>query len=151
MSMQKKTKIPATFVAQPKDKKLKWFLIDAEGKTLGRLASEVAQVLRGKHQVDFTPNVDTGDGVVVVNAEKIVVSGNKEAQKLYRHYSGYMSGLKEIPYRTMMERHPERIIERAVKGMMPKTRLGKAQYKRLRVVAGTEHGLNAQQPVAVNV
>ncbi|MCH1430834.1 MAG: 50S ribosomal protein L13 [Chlamydiales bacterium] len=151
MSKEKSLKTPKTYIAKPKEKTLQWFLIDAEGKTLGRLSSEIAKILRGKHRPDFTPNADTGDGVIVINGDKIVVSGNKEATKVYRHYTGYMSGLREISYQTMMEKHPDRIISHAVKGMMPKTKLGKAQFKRLRVLAGSDHQMQAQQPIAVNI
>ena len=128
---------------------MQWFLFDATGKTLGRLSSEIAKVLRGKHKPTYTPNSDVGDGVVVINAEKIVLSGNKEAQKVYKHHTGFLGGLKEIPYRRMLERHPERIIQKSVKGMMPKTKLGRAMYKKLKVFAGGEHTLKSQKPIAV--
>lgn len=128
-----------------------WFVLDAAGKTLGRFASEVAKILRGKHKPDFTSHIDTGDGVVIINANKIKVTGAKEAQKLYRYYTGYMSGLREVPYRTMKARKPEYIIEHAVSGMMPKTRLARHQLKRLRVYAGAEHDQAAQKPVQVNI
>lgn len=134
-----------------KNEKLDWYLFNAEGKTLGRLSSEIAKVLRGKHKPTYTPNMDQGDGVIVINAEKIVVSGNKEAQKLYRHHSGYLGGLKEIPYRRMKERQPEKIIQHAVKGMMPKNRLGRAMYKKLRVFKGESHNMEAQKPVTVAI
>ncbi len=129
----------------------KWLLVDAKGKTLGRLATELARILRGKHRPDFTPHTDGGDGVIVVNADKVKVTGNKEGQKLYRYYTGFMSGLREIPYRTMLERKPCFILEHAVKGMMPKTRQGRAQLKRLRIFAGTEHDMEAQQPIKADV
>ena len=128
-----------------------WITLDAKGKTLGRLASEVAKILRGKHKTTFTPHVDCGDGVVIVNADQVVVSGNKEAQKVYRHYTGHIGGLREIPYRRMMERKPTYILRHAVQGMMPKTKLGKAQLKRLRIYAGATHDQQAQKPVAVEV
>jgi large subunit ribosomal protein L13 len=128
-----------------------WFLLDATGKTLGRFAAEVAKILRGKHKPHFTPNVDTGDGVVIINAEKIEVTGAKEAQKIYRYHTGAMSGMREVNYRTMQARHPEEIIRRAVKGMMPKTRLTEAQMKKLRIFAGEKHDLKSQQPVAVTL
>lgn len=130
-------------------KNRKWFVLDAEGKTLGRFASEIAKVLRGKHKPDFTPNSDTGDGIIVINAEKIAVTGSKAAQKNYYHYTGFQSGLREIPYEVMKERKPDYIIFHAVKGMMPKTKLSAAQLKRLRVFKGAEHNLHAQQPVEV--
>src|SRR5262249_43925385 len=128
-----------------------WFLIDASGKTLGRFAAEVAKILRGKHKPQFTPHVDTGDGVIVINAERIEVTGAKEAQKIYRYHTGAMSGLREVNYRTMKARNPEEIIRRAVKGMMPKTRLTEAQMKKLRIFAGEQHDLQAQQPIAVTI
>ena len=130
---------------------LQWLLFDAKGKTLGRLASQIAKVLMGKHRPDYTPNNDLGDGVVVINAKEILVTGNKEAQKKYIHHTGFMGGLKTIPYRRMQERFPERIIEIAVKGMMPKTKLGRSMIKKLRVFAGAEHTLDAQQPVAIEI
>lgn len=129
----------------------KWIQLDASGKTLGRFCAEVAKILRGKHKPSFTPNVDCGDGVIVVNADKIKVTGSKEAQKLYRYYTGAIGGLREVPYRVMKDRNPEYIIEHAVKGMMPNSRLGKQQVKKLRVFAGSEHDLEAQQPIAVTV
>jgi large subunit ribosomal protein L13 len=129
----------------------KWFLFDVSGKTLGRLASEIAKILCGKHKVNYTPHVDTGDGVVIINAGKIVVTGAKEAQKVYRYYTGMVGGQREIPYRVMKDRKPEYIIRHAVKGMMPKTRLGEAQMKKLRIFAGETHDLAAQKPVIVNI
>ena len=128
-----------------------WYLFDASGKTLGRFSAEIAKILRGKHKTSFTPNVDCGDGVIVINAEKIKVTGAKAAQKVYRHYSGYIGGLKETPYKDMLAKHPERIVFGAVKGMLPKTKLGKQQIKKLRVFAGSEHNLEAQKPLAVNI
>lgn len=136
---------------QPKKEALQWFLLDATGKTLGRLASEIAKILRGKHTPQYTPNADMGSGVIVVNASKIHVSGNKEAEKVYRHHSGYLGGLKEIPYRRMKERHPERILEHAVSGMMPKTKLGRAMKKKLRIFAKEKHDMQAQKPVKVEI
>ena len=129
----------------------KWITLDAKGKTLGRFASEVAKILRGKHKTTFTPNVDAGDGVIVINADQIVVSGDKEAQKTYRRYSGHMGGLRETPYRIMKERKPTFIIRHAVQGMMPKTKLGKAQLKKLRIFVGEEHKQQAQKPLVIEV
>ncbi|MFY7843314.1 MAG: 50S ribosomal protein L13 [Rhabdochlamydiaceae bacterium] len=129
----------------------KWYLFDAKGKTLGRFASEIAKVLRGKHKVSFTPSVDTGDGVIIINAEHIEVTGSKKAQKIYRYHTGAMSGMREIPFRVMRDKKPEEIIRRAVKGMMPKTRLTEAQMKKLRIFAGNDHNMLAQQPVVVNI
>lgn len=128
-----------------------WFILDASGKTLGRFASEIAKVLRGKHRPDFTPYVDCGDGVIVINAEKITVTGSKERSKIYRHYTGAISGLRETPYDIMLARHPERIIERAVCGMMPKSRLADGQMKRLRIFKGAEHPHMAQQPIHAEI
>lgn len=129
----------------------KWLLLDASGKTLGRFAAEVAKVLRGKHKPAFTPHVDCGDGVVVINAEKIKVTGTKDTQKKYNYYTGAIGGLREVPYEVMLQRKPTYIIESAVKGMMPKSRLGRQQLKKLRVFAGSAHDLNAQQPIHVTV
>ncbi len=133
------------------EKELKWYLFDANGKTLGRLSSEIAKILRGKHKSTFTPNADCGDGVIIVNAKDVKVTGSKEAQIVYRHHSGYMGGLKEIPYRVMMERHPERILEHAIRGMMPKTKLGRAMFKKLRIFAGEKHKMDAQKPIVVSI
>jgi large subunit ribosomal protein L13 len=129
----------------------KWFILDASGKTLGRFASEVAKILKGKHKITYTPHVDSGDGVIIINADKIEVTGAKEAQKIYRYHTGAMSGMREVPYRIMKARKPEYIIWRAVKGMMPKTRLGEAQMKKLRVYAGEQHEMAAQQPILVSI
>lgn len=146
--MQKQTK---TFIPNKNETKLNWFIFDADGKTLGRLTSEISKVLRGKHKPTFTTYLDCGDGVIVVNAEKVKVTGSKEGQKLYRYYTGSMNGLREIPLRTMRARKPQYIIESAVKGMMPKTRLAKQQLRKLRIFAGPEHDLAAQQPIQVNI
>jgi len=129
----------------------KWYLFDATGKTLGRFASEIARILRGKHKVNFTPHVDGGDGVIIINAEKIKVTGAKEAQKIYRYHTGAMSGLREVPYRTMLARNPDYIIRHAVEGMMPQTRLTEHQIKKLRIFAGSEHDMQAQNPIPVNL
>jgi len=129
----------------------KWYLFDASGKTLGRFAAEVAKILRGKHRPDFTPYVDCGDGVVIINAEKIQVTGMKEARKIYRSYTGFIGGLREVPYETLMARKPEYILMHAIKGMMPKTRLGGQQVKKLRIYKGADHSMTAQKPIPVNV
>lgn len=142
---------PKTTMLKQQECQPQWYLVDAAGKTLGRLSTEIARILRGKHKPTWTPHVDSGDGVIVVNAEKIVVTGNKAAQKLYRHYTGHVGGLREIPYRTMQERKPDYIIEHSVKGMVPRTKLGRRQMKRLRVFAGEDHKMTAQTPVKVNV
>ncbi len=128
-----------------------WFILDATGKTLGRLASEIAKILRGKHRPTFTPHVDGGDGVIIINADKVHVTGNKEAQKVYKSHTGYIGGLREIGYRRMKERKPEYIVEHAVKGMMPKNRLSRKQLKRLRIFVGQEHNMQAQKPTQVNI
>jgi len=140
-----------SFQLKEADVKRDWFVLDASGKTLGRFASEITKILRGKHKPTFTTYVDGGDGVIVINAEKIVVTGNKEAQKEYIHYTGSMGGLRRLPYRTVLARKPTHIVEHAVKTMMPKTRLAAAQYKRLRVFAGAEHGMAAQKPINANI
>lgn len=129
----------------------KWFLLDAKGKTLGRFAAEVAKILRGKHKPDFTPHVDCGDGVIIINAKQVEVTGAKEAQKIYRYYTGAIGGLREIPYRVMRDRHPEYILKRAIQGMLPNSRLGKQQIKKLRIFAGDQHQMQAQQPHEVTV
>ncbi len=146
MQQQNKTKM-----LKKGDLKHEWYILDATGKTLGRFAAEIAKILRGKHKPAFTPYEDCGDGVIVINADKIQVTGNKEATKLYTYYTGYMSGLRQIPYRTMMARKPGYIVEHAVKGMMPGSRLGRQQSKRLRVFAGAEHKMEAQKPIQVNI
>ncbi|MEM7174965.1 MAG: 50S ribosomal protein L13 [Chlamydiota bacterium] len=126
-----------------------WVILDATGKILGRLASEIAKILRGKHKVNFTPNVNCGDGVIVINAEKVLVSGSKEAQKVYRRYTGFIGGLRETPYRVMMSKKPTYIVRHAVHGMMPKTKLGRAQLKKLRIFVGDKHEMEAQKPIAI--
>ena len=129
----------------------KWHILDASGKTLGRFAAEVTKILRGKHRPDFTPYVDCGDGVVIINAEKIQVTGMKHARKIYRSYTGFIGGLREVPYDTMMARKPTYILERAIKGMMPKTRLGGQQVRKLRIYKGAEHQMNAQNLMSANI
>lgn len=148
---QQQAKQNKTIVVKVEETKHQWFILDAAGKTLGRFAAEVTKILRGKHKPTFTPNADIGDGVIILNAEQIRVTGAKEAQKIYRYYTGAVGGMREIPFRTMKARHPEYIIERAVKGMMPKTRLANAQLKRLRIFAGTEHNMQAQKPIQANI
>ena len=132
-------------------KERKWLLLDATGKTLGRFASEVAQILRGKHKTNFTPHVDCGDGVIIINADKIKVTGAKEAQKVYYYHTGAMSGLREVPYRVMKARKPTYILEHAIAGMMPQSRLAKQQLRKLRIFAGSEHDMTAQQPIPLNI
>ena len=136
-----------TFMASPATIDRKWYVVDAEGKTLGRLASEVAKVLRGKNKAIFTPHIDTGDYVIVVNAEKIKVTGKKLEQKVYYRHSDYVGGMKETTLKEMLNKHPERVIEYAVKGMLPKGPLGRSMIKKLHVYAGPEHAQQAQKPV----
>ncbi len=136
----------STYVAKPAEIERKWFVVDAEGQTLGRLATEVARVLRGKHKPTYTPFLDTGDFVIVVNASKMVLTGKKLDQKLYRYHTGYPGGLKEVKYRSMMQNKPERVFELAVRGMLPKNALGRAMYRKLKVYAGPEHEHAAQKP-----
>lgn len=136
----------STYVAKPADIERKWYVVDAEGQTLGRLASEVARIIRGKHKPQYTPFIDTGDYVIVVNADKIVLSGRKMEQKLYRYHTNYPGGLKEIKYSDLMQKKPEKAIELAVKGMLPKNSLGRAMFKKLKVYAGSEHEHAAQRP-----
>lgn len=133
------------------DREPKWFVFDAAGKTLGRFASEMAKILRGKHRPEFTPHEDCGDGVVIVNAEKIVVTGNKEAQKVYRYYTGHIGGLREIPYRDMKARKPDYILRQAIEKMLPRTKLARKQKKRLRIFAGKDHKMTSQKPLQVNI
>jgi large subunit ribosomal protein L13 len=135
----------------PKETDNDWVVVDAEGQTVGRLATRIAQVLRGKHKPTFTPHLACGDYVIVVNADKVVFSGSKLDQKVYTRYSGYQGGLKEIPARTMLAKHPERVIERAVWGMLPKNRLGRKLIRRLKVYAGDAHPHHAQQPKVLEV
>lgn len=135
-----------TISANPATVKRDWYVIDADGKTLGRMAAEIATRLRGKHKPEYTPHVDTGDYIVVVNAEKVRVSGNKAKDKMYYRHTGYVGGIKSLSFEKMIEKAPERTIESAVKGMLPKGPLGRAMFKKLKVYAGTEHPHTAQQP-----
>lgn len=140
-----------TFMATPATIRRDWYLIDATGKTLGRLASEIARRLRGKHKPEFTPHMDTGDYIVVVNASKVRVTGNKAEDKLYHNYSGYQSGLKTVNFNQMIEKKPAQVIERAVKGMLPKGPLGYAMFRKLKVYPGAEHKHTAQQPKKLDI
>ena len=135
-----------TYMANPDKIERKWYVVDAEGQTLGRLAAEVAKVLRGKNKPEFTPHIDTGDNVIVINAEKIKVTGKKLDQKVYYHHSDYVGGMKETTLREMMAKKPEQVIELAVKGMLPKGPLGRTMIKKLHVYAGAEHAHQAQKP-----
>jgi len=136
---------------KPADVIRDWYLVDATGKTLGRLASEIARRLRGKHKAEYTPHVDTGDYIVVVNAEKIHVTGNKMKDKIYYHHTGYIGGIKSASLEKVLQTHPERAIEKAVKGMMPRGPLGRQMFSKLKVYAGTEHKHVAQQPVPLDI
>ena len=140
-----------TFTATPATIKREWCVVDATDKTLGRLATELAHRLRGKHKPEFTPNMDTGDHMVVINAEKIKVTGNKLEDKMYHRHTGYIGNLKSINLGKLMDTHPERAIEHAVKGMLPKNPLGRAMYRKLHVYAGPEHPHAAQQPTQLEL
>lgn len=140
-----------TISAKPETVKRDWYVIDASGKTLGRMAAEIASRLRGKHKPEFTPHVDTGDYIVVINAEQVRVTGNKAKDKMYHRHTGYIGGLKSINFSDLIKTAPERTIETAVKGMLPKGPLGRAMFKKLKVYAGTEHPHTAQQPQVLNV
>ncbi|WP_353571822.1 50S ribosomal protein L13 [Candidatus Albibeggiatoa sp. nov. BB20] len=138
-----------TFSAKPAEVKRDWFVIDAENMVLGRLSTEVARRLRGKHKPEYTPHVDTGDYIIIVNAEKIRVTGRKETDKMYYHHTGFPGGIKSISLDKLRDSHPERILEKAVKGMLPKGPLGRAMLRKLRVVVGPEHEHTAQQPITL--
>ncbi len=140
-----------TFTAKSETVQRDWYLVNAEGKTLGRVASEIARRLRGKHKAEYTPHVDTGDYIVVINAEKVRVTGSKETDKMYHHHSGYIGGLKSFTFEKLRERAPERIIETAVQGMLPKNPLGRAMLKKLKIYAGPEHKHAAQQPQPLDI
>ncbi len=140
-----------TYVTKPADVERNWFVVDAEGKTLGRLASEVARILRGKHKPIYSPSVDTGDYVIVLNAKKIQVTGRRLDQKKYYHHSGYMGGLSEITLREQLERYPNRVIESAVKGMLPKNKIGRKMIRKLKVYPDDKHPHAAQQPAELEI
>lgn len=140
-----------TFVAKPAEIKRDWYVVDAEGKTLGRLAAEIASRLRGKHKPEYTPHADCGDYIVVVNAEKIAVTGNKRKDKMYHHVTGYVGNLKSTNFEKLIAKAPGRPLEFAVKGMLPRGPLGRAMFKKLKVYAGTEHPHTAQQPKALDI
>ncbi|PMQ00998.1 MAG: 50S ribosomal protein L13 [Dictyoglomus sp. NZ13-RE01] len=141
----------SSYMAKKEEIKREWYLVDAKGKTLGRLASEIAKILRGKHKPIYTPHVDTGDFVVVINAKDVVLTGKKEETKTYFTHSGYPGGHRIIPFKVMKEKHPERIIYLAVKGMLPKNALGRKMIKKLKVYAGPEHPHSAQQPKELKI
>jgi len=140
-----------TFIAKPQNVEHNWLLLNAEGQTLGRMAAEIASRLRGKHKPEYTPHVDTGDYIVVINAEKVAVTGNKVKDKIYHSHSAFPGGLKSIAFGKLVDRAPERVIKLAVKGMLPRTPLGRAMFKKLKVYAGNEHPHTAQQPQALTL
>ena len=140
-----------TFVAKPETVKRDWYVVDAEGKTLGRLSTEIASRLRGKHKPEYTPHVDTGDYIVVINAEKVAVTGKKRTDKMYHHHTGFIGGLKSISFDKLIAKKPEMVIGTAVKGMLPKGPLGRAMFRKLKVYAGTEHNHAAQQPKVLDI
>jgi len=140
-----------TFSAKPSEVRRDWFVVDASGKTLGRLATEIARRLRGKHKPEYTPHVDTGDYIVVVNAEKIRVTGRKEQDKYYHRWTGYVGHMKSEPLGNLRQRRPERIIEYAVKGMLPRNPLGRAMFRKLKVYRGPDHRHHSQQPQALDI
>ncbi|CUA86896.1 MULTISPECIES: 50S ribosomal protein L13 [Pseudidiomarina] len=141
----------STFVAKPETVQRDWYVIDAEGKTLGRLATEVATRLRGKHKPEYTPHVDTGDYIIIVNAEKVTVTGRKAQDKIYYSHSGYPGGIKEINFEKLIAKKPEMVIQKAVKGMLPRGPLGRAMFRKLKVYAGAEHNHVAQQPKQLEI
>lgn len=140
-----------TFSAKPHEVRRDWYVVDAEGRTLGRLATEIARRLRGKHKPEYTPHVDTGDYIVVINAEKVRVTGNKLKDKMYHRFTGYVGNLKSESLETLLDRAPERVLELAVKGMLPRTPLGRLMLKKLKVVRGAEHPHQAQQPLPLEL
>jgi large subunit ribosomal protein L13 len=140
-----------TFSAKPQDIERKWFVVDAQGQTLGRLATRIATLLRGKHKPIYTPHMDCGDYVIVVNADKIQVTGQKLEQKMYYRHSGYPGGLRQVSLRRQLQVHPDRVIEAAVRGMLPKNRLGRKMFRKLKIYAGPTHPHEAQQPTALEL
>ncbi len=151
MTLYLETRIMKTFSAKPAEVRRDWYVVDATNKTLGRLSTEIARRLRGKHKPEYTPHVDTGDYIVVVNAEKIRVTGNKLKDKMYHHHTGYIGNLKSVPLDKLLETHPERALEHAVKGMLPRGPLGRQMLSKLRVFAGPEHKHAAQQPLPLEI
>ena len=140
-----------TYTAKPSDIKRDWFVVDASGKTLGRLATEIARRLRGKHKPEYTPHMDTGDYIVVINAKEVKVTGKKTTDKIYHHHTGFPGGLKSITFDKLIEKKPEMIIEKAVKGMLPRGPLGREMYRKLKVYPGAEHKHAAQQPKVLEI
>lgn len=149
--MEKRKDTKTTLAKASDDRNKAWYVVNAEGKTLGRLSSEVAKILRGKHKVTFTPHVAMGDGVIVINAEKVRLTGAKRAQKVYHYYTGFISGMREVPFENMIARKPAYVIEHAVKGMLPKTKLGRRQMKSLRVLKGSSYAqYEAVKPIVLD-
>lgn len=140
-----------SYIQKPHEVERKWYVVDADGKTLGRMATEIATVLRGKHKPTYTPHVDCGDNVIVVNADKVKLTGKKLDQKMFRWHTGYLGGLKERTYRQMMAKQPEKVVEEAIRGMLPHNRLGRSMYTKLHVYAGPEHKHEAQKPEALEL
>jgi large subunit ribosomal protein L13 len=140
-----------TYSAKPADIKRDWFVVDATGKTLGRLATEIARRLRGKHKAEYTPHMDTGDYIVVINAKDVRVTGNKRTDKIYHHHTGYPGGIKSISFEKLIAKKPEQIIETAVKGMLPKGPLGRDMFRKLKVYPGAQHQHTAQQPQVLEI
>jgi large subunit ribosomal protein L13 len=140
-----------TFMAKPSDIVSRWWIVDADGRVLGRMATQIAKILQGKHKPSYTPHLDTGDHVVVINAAKVKMTGRKLEQKSHQYYTGYVGGQREIPYERMMEKEPDRVIKLAVKRMMPKTALGRNMFKKLRVYTDAEHRHEAQKPELLDI
>lgn len=140
-----------TFVAKPESVQRDWFVVDADGKTLGRIATEIASRLRGKHKAEYTPHVDTGDYIVVINADKVTVTGNKAKNKMYYSHTGFPGGIKEINFEKLLAKKPEMVLEKAVKGMLPRGPLGREMFRKLKVYAGPEHKHAAQQPQVLDI
>ena len=141
----------SSFIQKPAEVERKWYVVDAEGKTLGRMASEIAAILRGKNKPTFTPHVDCGDYVIVINAEKVAVTGKKRQEKIYKRHTGYPGGLRELTFQQLLEKHPEEVVRHAVKGMMPTGKLGRQMFKKLKVYAGPEHKHEAQKPEVLDI
>lgn len=141
----------SSFIQKPAEVERKWYVVDAEGKTLGRLASQVAAILRGKNKPTFTPHVDCGDYVIVINAKKVEVTGKKRREKVYKRHTGHPGGLRELTFEQLLEKHPEEIVRHAVKGMMPTGKLGRQMFKKLKVYVGPEHGHAAQKPEKLDI
>ena len=141
----------SSFIQKPAEVERKWYVVDAEGKTLGRMASQIAAILRGKNKPTYTPHVDCGDYVIIINADKVAVTGKKRQEKIYKRHTGYPGGLRELTFEQLMEKHPEEVVRHAVKGMMPNGKLGRKMFKKLKVYAGPEHDHAAQKPEVLDI